>query len=91
MQWDDSPNAGFTQGTPWIRCNPNYTMINAREEMIDQDSVFRYYQKLIALRKTEPIFTEGKFTLLLRDDPSVFAYTRETQEEKLLVILIKFI
>ena len=68
MQWSEKPNAGFTEGTPWIRCNPNYTMINAEEALIDQDSVFYYYQKLIRLRKTEPILTEGKFQLLLPED-----------------------
>src|SRR5699024_12481955 len=71
---------------PWIRCNPNYTMINAEEAMIDQDSVFYYYQKLIRLRKTEPILTEGKFQLLLKEDPSIFAYTRTTEKEQLLVL-----
>ena len=86
MQWNEEPNAGFTTGTPLIRCNPNYTMINAREELIDQDSVFYYYQKLIKLRKTEPVLTEGRFQLLMEEDASIFAYTRETQEEKLLVL-----
>ena len=66
MQWSEEPNAGFTEGIPWIRCNPNYTIINAEESMIDQDSVFYYYQKLIRLRTTEPILTEGKFQLLLK-------------------------
>ena len=86
MQWSEEPNAGFTKGTPWIRCNPNYTMINAEEALIDQDSVFYYYQKLIRLRKTEPILTDGRFRLLLREDPSIFAYTRETEKEELLVL-----
>ena len=86
MQWSEEPNAGFTEGIPWIRCNPNYTMINAEEAMIDQDSVFYYYQKLIRLRKTEPILTEGKFQLLLKEDPSIFAYTRTTEKEQLLVL-----
>ena len=86
MQWSEEPNAGFTEGIPWIRCNPNYTMINAEESMIDQDSVFYYYQKLIRLRKTEPILTEGKFQLLLKEDPSIFAYTRTTEKEQLLVL-----
>lgn len=86
MQWSEEANAGFTTGTPWIRCNPNYTMINAREELIDQDSVFYYYQKLIKLRKTEPVLTEGRFQLLMKEDPSIFAYIRETEEEELLVL-----
>ena len=86
MQWDESPNAGFTSGTPWIRCNPNYTMINAEEAMINRDSVFYFYQKLIRLRKTEKIFTEGVYRLLQEENESIFAYTRETPEEKMLVL-----
>ena len=61
-------------------------MINAEEAMIDQDSVFYYYQKLIRMRKTDPILTEGKFRLLLKEDPSIFAYTRTTEKEQLLVL-----
>ena len=86
MQWDESPNAGFTSGTPWIRCNPNYTMINAEEAMINRDSVFYFYQKLIRLRKTEKIFTEGVYRLLQEENESIFAYTRETPEETMLVL-----
>lgn len=86
MQWDESANAGFTTGTPWIRCNPNYTMINAREAMADEDSIFRYYQKLIRLRKKESILTEGRYMPLLEEDENIFAYTRETEDEKLLVL-----
>ena len=59
LQWDESANAGFTAGTPWIRCNPNYTVINAQEELVDQDSIFHYYKKLIALRKKENVLVEG--------------------------------
>ena len=86
MQWDESPNAGFTTGTPWLRCNPNYAMINAAEALVNQDSVFYYYQKLIRLRKTEEIFTDGVYEPLLEEDENIFAYIRETQEERLLVL-----
>ena len=86
MQWDDSPHAGFTTGTPWIRCNPDYTMVNAAEEMVNQDSVFHYYQKLIRLRKQEKIFTEGLYEPLWEEDENIFAYTRRTPEEELLVL-----
>ena len=51
FQWDDTANAGFTTGTPWIMVNPNYKEINAKDQLEREDSVFRYYQKLIRLRK----------------------------------------
>ena len=86
MQWNESANAGFTSGTPWIRCNPNYTMINAEEELVDQDSIFHYYRKLVKLRKTEPILTEGRYIPVLEEDENIFAYIRESEEEKLLVL-----
>lgn len=86
MQWDDSPNAGFTSGTPWIRCNPNYTMIQAKEQMIEEDSVFHYYQKLIRLRKTENAIRKGDYTPFLEEDTSVFGYIRQYETERILVI-----
>lgn len=85
MQWDGSRNAGFTEGTPWIGVNSNYTEINAEQQLQDKDSVFRYYQKLIRLRKEHEIFVRGDFTLLLPEDESIFAYVREYQGQKLLV------
>ena len=86
MQWDDSKNAGFTDGTPWIRINPNYREINAAVQLTDENSVFCFYRQLIALRKQYPVFAEGKFRLLHREHPQIFAYTREAEKEKLLVI-----
>ena len=76
MQWSAGPSAGFTTGTPWIAVNPNYTEINAEEERKDPDSVYHFYQKLIRLRKTHPVFVDGKFDLLLPEDERIFAYTR---------------
>ena len=86
MQWTEEDNAGFTTGTPWIPVNPNYRKINARRAVEDPDSVFHYYQKLISLRKTYPVFRDGSFTLLLRSDEKIFAYTRDTEKEHLLVV-----
>lgn len=86
MQWDDSAQAGFTAGTPWIAVNPNYREINAKAETADPDSVFHYYKKLIALRKQNPIMVYGKYESLLPDSEELFAYTRAYQEEKLLVV-----
>ena len=85
MQWDASPNAGFTSGTPWLPVNPNYTGINAAAALADPQSVFHHYRRLIALRKTLPVFREGTFTLLYPEDESIFAYTRDTEQEHLLV------
>lgn len=86
MQWDDGRNAGFTTGTPWIRINGNYKEINVRKELEDPASVFRYYQKLIRLRKECPVFAEGSFQLLLEEDEAIFAYLREAGEQRLLVL-----
>ena len=85
MQWDDTENAGFTTGTPWLGVNPNYTEINARSQLQDENSVFHYYEKLIHLRKENSIFVDGDFTLLLPEDENIFAYVREYEGRKLLV------
>lgn len=92
VQWDDTENAGFTTGTPWIAVNPNYKEINAKAETADETSVFHYYKKLIALRKAHPVMVYGKYELLLADSEELFAYTRTLQgdeaesDEKLLVV-----
>ena len=86
FQWDDSENAGFTTGTPWIMVNPNYTEINAKDQLGDPDSVFCYYQKLIKLRKEKDIIVYGNYDLLLPDSKEIYAYTRTLGEEKLLVV-----
>ncbi|MDD7389804.1 MAG: alpha-glucosidase [Lachnospiraceae bacterium] len=85
VQWDDSENAGFTTGTPWIMVNPNYTKINAKEQVSRPDSVFHYYKKLIALRHTEDVIVYGTFELLMPDDENVFAYTRTLDGTRLFV------
>lgn len=86
MQWDNSANAGFSEARPWIKVNPNYTEINAQEQLNRDDSVFHYYQKLIALRKQKEIIVYGNFELLLPEDEDIFMYTRVLEKEKLLVI-----
>ena len=88
MQWDNSSNAGFTGGAPWLTVNPNYTAINAESELADPDSVFHYYRKLIALRKQYPVFVEGDFTLLEAEHPCLFVYRRTWQGKALLVAKI---
>ena len=86
MQWNGEEHAGFTKGTPWIKVNPNYVKINAKEQMEREDSVFHYYQRLISLRKKEPVIIYGTFELLMPEDEDIFMYTRTYEQEKLLVI-----
>jgi oligo-1,6-glucosidase len=86
MQWDDSNQAGFTTGTPWITVNPNYRTINAKEQLAREDSVFHYYQKLIALRKANPIIVYGSYELLLPDNEDLYVYVRRYENHRLLVI-----
>lgn len=86
MQWTNGENAGFTEGTPWLPVNENHRFIHAEAALADPDSVFHYYRRLIALRKTYEVFREGKFRLLLPSDPHIFAYLRETQTQTVLVI-----
>ncbi len=86
MQWTAGENAGFTTGKPWIPVNPNYMQINAEAAVADPDSVFCHYQNLIRLRKTYPVFRDGNFTLLCPENEKIFAYTRETDKERLLVV-----
>ena len=86
MQWDTTEQAGFTTGKPWMKVNPNYTEINAAEQVDCEDSIFNYYRKLIQLRKELPVLTDGKFTMLDMDRDQIFAYLRDNGEDKLLVV-----
>lgn len=85
MQWDNSLNAGFTTGTPWLKVADNYSHLNVEEELAN-GKIFPYYQKLIQLRKEMPIIADGSYQGILLDDPEVYAYIREKDEEKLLVL-----
>ncbi|EJQ98710.1 oligo-1,6-glucosidase [Bacillus cereus MC118] len=86
MQWDDREHAGFTTGEPWIAVNPNYKEINVKHAIQDEESIFYYYKKLIELRKNNEIVVYGTYDLILENNPSIFAYVRTYEEEKLLVI-----
>ena len=86
FQWDDTENAGFTTGSPWIMVNPNYKEINAKDQLEREDSVFRYYQKLIRLRKEHEIIVYGSYDLVLPEDRELYVYTRTLGNEKLLVV-----
>lgn len=87
MQWDASANAGFSDGTPWIKVNPNYPTINVEQALADPNSIFYYYQQLLRLRKTYPILVYGAYDLILADHPAIYAYTRTLAAERLLVML----
>lgn len=86
MQWDDSINAGFTTGTPWIQTADNYTEINVKNSLEDKDSIFYYYQKLIQLRKNYDVIAYGDIKPLLREDKRVFVYERNYKGQNLIVI-----
>jgi oligo-1,6-glucosidase len=86
VQWDASPNAGFTTGTPWLPVNANHVEINAEAARKDPDSVFHHYRKLIALRHTAPVVVHGDYRLLLPEDEQVFAYERTLDTTTLTVL-----
>jgi oligo-1,6-glucosidase len=82
VQWDASPHAGFTTGTPWIGVNPDYPEVNAAAQVDDPASVFSHYRKVIALRHDEPAVAHGDFTMLLPDDDAVYAFTRAYTDDR---------
>ena len=87
FQWDNTANAGFTTGTPWLKVNPDYTTVNVAAEEKDSASCLNYFKKLIQVRKNNLALTYGKYTLVDKDNPSVYAYTRDWNGKKLLVLL----
>jgi oligo-1,6-glucosidase len=86
VQWDASPQAGFTTGTPWLPVNANHVEINAEAARKDPESVFHHYRKLITLRHTVPVVVHGDYRLLLPDDEQVFAYERRLDGTTLTVL-----
>ncbi len=87
FQWDSTTNAGFTSGTPWLKVNSNYTTTNQARQENDPTSCLNYFRSLTALRKANPALVYGKYTLLDKSNPSVYAYTREQAGQKLLIVL----
>jgi len=87
FQWDSSANAGFTTGTPWLKVNPDYPTVNAAAQDKDPNSVLNYFRKITQLRKENLVLVYGKYTLLDKDNPDVYAYTRELNDKKLLILL----
>jgi oligo-1,6-glucosidase len=87
FQWNDSVNAGFTTGIPWIPVNPNYHFINAAAEDKNPNSCLRYFRKLVQIRKNNLALVYGKYELLDKNNPSIYAYTRELDGKKMLMLL----
>lgn len=88
MQWDDSSNAGFTVGKPWLKVNPNYPLLNVREQQGRADSVLNYYKKLLALRKHpayKEVFTYGEFAPLFEETSDILAYRRQLNNRDVIV------
>lgn len=86
MQWNGEVNGGFTAGTPWIGVNGNSSRINAESQVGDADSIFQYYKKLVAMRKEYDVIAYGDITPLDEKHPSVVAYERSYEDEKMVVV-----
>jgi len=85
-QWSGADNAGFTTGKPWMKINPRYTEINLETDRASDDSIFAYYQKLTTMRKDHPAIIDGNLQFYLESDPQLLVYTRQCEDETLLVI-----
>jgi oligo-1,6-glucosidase len=87
FHWDNTTNAGFTTGTPWLKVNPNYTTINVAVQNPDANSPLNYFKKLTALRKNNRALIYGAYQIIDKDNPSVYAYTRAYEGKQFLVVL----
>jgi oligo-1,6-glucosidase len=87
MQWDNDINSGFTTGTPWLKINPNYNEINVKNQEQDPTSILNYFRKTVQLRKNNPVLVYGIYSLLDKENPDVFAYLRELDGKRVLVLL----
>lgn len=87
MQWSSDEQGGFTTGEPWLVLNPNYSEINVENALEYEDSIFYMYQKLIKLRKDNPLVVKGSYKLLLPNHESLFVYEREYEGEKWTVVV----
>jgi oligo-1,6-glucosidase len=87
FQWDSTASAGFTKGTPWLKVNPNYKTINKVAQDKEANSILNYFREAVQLRKNNPVLVYGKYTLVDKDNPDVYAYTRELNGVKFLIVL----
>ncbi|MGZ3657838.1 MAG: glycoside hydrolase family 13 protein, partial [Bdellovibrionota bacterium] len=86
MQWESSPQAGFTTGKPWLKVNPNFSRINVEAQEKNPRSILNFYRALARLRRENPVFVHGEYELLLAEHPQVFAYERRLGEERVAVV-----
>ncbi|EGG35161.1 alpha,alpha-phosphotrehalase [Paenibacillus sp. HGF5] len=86
MLWNDGDQAGFTTGTPWIKIDERYPLINAQAEVEDPQSIYHHYRKLIEMRKNLPVMTDGEYVRLDEGHPEIYAYARTNKEQTLVVI-----
>lgn len=87
MQWDDTENAGFTSGTPWKRVNENHKEINVAKQNNDPNSILNHFRRMTKVRKDHPVLVYGKYEILQKEHPTIYAYTRTLGDEKMLVLL----
>ena len=87
LQWSNNKNAGFTNNTPWLKVNPDYNYTNVESAEKDPDSILHYVRKMIALRKSLPVFTYGDYTLLEKDSEALYVFTRQLSNEQVLIVL----
>ncbi len=87
FQWDNTTNAGFTTGKPWLKVHPNYVSLNAAAQESDPNSVLNYFRKMVQLRKNDLTLVYGKYTILDAKNPNSYCYTRELNGKKILVML----
>jgi len=86
VQWEQTKNAGFTTGTPWLGINDNYTKINVENQLEDEDSILNFYKKMIRHRKNSETLIYGKYKLILGNDNQIYAYTRSLDNDTYLII-----
>ncbi|MFD1849070.1 glycoside hydrolase family 13 protein [Oceanobacillus bengalensis] len=90
MQWNDEKNAGFSEGKPWLKVNPNYKEINVENELADSNSVYHYYKQLIELRRKNQVFVYGSYELILENHDQIYAYTRTLEDENVMILVNLF-
>jgi oligo-1,6-glucosidase len=87
FHWDTTANAGFSTGKPWLKMNPNYVTINQAAQENDPNSCLNYFRKITKLRTSTPLLVYGKYTIIDRKNLNIYAYTRELEGKKMLILL----